>query len=493
MTPDKDEDDDDWPAAFDAVTGAPSSDFPDELRTMLDDDCSVSFLQFETVDGKTNFYDPFERMEVYADATVPGWRKDGKCLIDALAGDWDWRAELDAVEKISSHVDEDDVDIEFVDFEPLIDAFGLCARDALRLVESAYCALYHGEHNLASDALDWGWARDETSTIFWAFDLLSRHVASDVRDCGCLMAVDAVSDGFYKDVVCFINRVTAPVALVGESTCSTASRVWPRLGKGEQFAWDHTETRVSDSLLNNNCASYLRPVAGYTAIDEVDRIRWSKIQPIAALFGSGDDVAATYVFSTSDDTERNLVFEWLVECFGPYRARVVLGERFHDSNGHITASYSRGPLTIGLLDAVDTRWMVRTDAIFPLGFDTYAVNFNHRGDDDATRRRDELELRTFVAKRRRILRRWRIVRESVATRPIVFLLQSLAAQRRARPDGAVARIMMHADLGNIDEEARARRELRAELFEAQVRRILCKRKFDELLQHVDAREAELLE
>jgi len=487
------DDDDNWPAAFDAVTGAPSSDFPCELRAMLDDDCfdGVSFLQIETVDGKTNFYDPFERMEIYADATVPGWRKDGKCLIDALAGDWDWRTELDAVEKISSRVDEDDVEIVFDDFEPLVDAFGLCARDALRLVESAYCALYYGEHNLASDALEWAWARDETSTIFWAFDLLSRRVECDVRDCGNLMAVDA-SDGFYKDVVDFINRVTAPVALAGESACSTARRVWPRVGEGGQVAWCHVGTRVDDALTHND-TSYLRPVVGYTAIDEVDRIKWSKIQPIAALFGSGDDGAAVYVFSTSDGSERDLVFQWLVECFGPYRARVVLGEHMNKSCDRTAASYSQGPLIIGLLDAEDTRWMARTDAIFRMELGTYVVGFNYRGDDDATRRQDGLELSTFIAKRRRILRRWRMVRESVATRPFVFLLQRLAAQRRARPDGAVARIVMHMDLGNADEEARARRELRAELFEAQVRRIMCKRKFDELLQHVDAREAELLE
>ena len=104
-----------------------------------------------------------------------------------------------------------------------------------------------------------------------------------------------------------------------------------------------------------------------------------------------------------------------------------------------------------------------------------------------------IDLEKIKASRATVAHRWRMVREAVATRPIVFLLQSLAAQRRARPDGAVARISMHVDLGNADEEARARRELRAELFEAQVRRIMCKRKFGELLQHVDAREAELLE
>ena len=103
-----------------------------------------------------------------------------------------------------------------------------------------------------------------------------------------------------------------------------------------------------------------------------------------------------------------------------------------------------------------------------------------------------IDLEKIKARRATVAHRWRKVREAVATRPIVFLLQNLAAQRRARPDGAVARISMHVELGNVEEEARARRELRAELFESQSRLLLGKRKFDEIHLAVEAREAELL-
>lgn len=88
-------DDHDFSATFDAVTGAPDSDFPTELSLMMYD-CigGLSFLQSETVDGETEYYDPFERMEIYADATVPSWREDGKCVVDAQFCDR-FLAELD--------------------------------------------------------------------------------------------------------------------------------------------------------------------------------------------------------------------------------------------------------------------------------------------------------------------------------------------------------------------------------------------------------------